>query len=111
MNGKILPPTGQFSPAWTDFFILLGTILLVTLAILVWALVFRKGGRRYQHHHHHHHAGSREESEKSAGGIKELVQRHQHHRRREHRLVNPTLAETGGLPPIRGEETPPPSQP
>jgi hypothetical protein len=29
-------------------------------------------------------------------------------RRREHRLRNPTLAETGGLPPIRQTEPPPP---
>ena len=27
-------------------------------------------------------------------------------RRREHRSRNPTLAETGGLPPIRGEKPP-----
>jgi hypothetical protein len=110
MNDRTLPLTGQFSPAWVDFFILLGAILLVTLSLLIWVLVFHKKRRRHQRHHRHH-AGHREEFQKSAGGIKELIQPHQHYRRREHRPINPTLAETGGLPPLRGEKPPPPPQP
>ncbi|MBI3852132.1 MAG: hypothetical protein HY298_17885 [Verrucomicrobia bacterium] len=34
--------------------------------------------------------------------------RRRHRHRKEHRPRNPTLAETGGLPPIRPEDQPPP---
>jgi hypothetical protein len=106
MDDGTLLPTGHFSPAWVDFFIVLGAIVLVTLAALIWALAFHKGGRLYRHRHRHHRRKVRKRSEV----IKELIQERQHHRRREHHPTNPTLAETGGLPPIRGEK-PPPSQP
>jgi hypothetical protein len=36
-----------------------------------------------------------------------LMHRHKHHRRRSQRKLNPTLAQTGGLPPIRKEDKPP----
>jgi hypothetical protein len=75
-----------FSPTawqWLDFLVVAGLFLLVAIATLVWFFCFRK--RR--------------------------------HRRRkkldEHRPIKPTLAQTGGLPPIRRPdrtfgETPPP---
>jgi hypothetical protein len=42
-----------------------------------------------------------------------LMHRHKYHRRRSQRKPNPTLAQTGGLPPLRDEkksadQTPPP---
>ena len=110
MDDGTMSATGQYSSAWMDFFVLLGAILLVTLALLIWVLVFRKKRRRRQHHHRHH-ADHREEFRKSVKGIREMVQPRRHHHRHELRPINPTLAETGGLPPIRGEKPPPPSPP
>jgi len=60
-------------PAWTDFLIVAGAIILVALAALVWAVFFRK----------------------------------RPHRRHKNRQLNPTLAQVGGLPPVRLEEKPP----
>jgi len=109
MNEGTLPPAGQLSPAWVDFFIVLGVILLVTLGLMFWALVFstKARHRRHRHRHHHHRENYREKFRKNAADIKELIQPHRHHHRHKHRPTNPTLAETGGLPPIREQEKPP----
>jgi hypothetical protein len=82
-----LPAIGRFSPEWVDFFVVFGAIGLVVLVTFIWALFIRKNRTR----------------------------RRKEHRRR-HRPFNPTLAETGGLPPVREEEktsgqSPPTPQP
>jgi len=102
-------------PEWVDIMIVLGVILAVALAVFFWAVIFRKEGtsrRKHHHHHHHHHRTSyREQFKIGVGGIKELFRRHRHRRHRHHRQINPTLAETGGLPPLRGPDKPPPPPP
>jgi hypothetical protein len=72
-----LPAVGQLSPEWLDFFIMCGAIGLVLLAAFFWALLFRKSGKRRRKN-----------------------------RRHRHRPLNPTLAESGGLPPVRREKNP-----
>jgi hypothetical protein len=64
------------SPAWVNFFIMVGVFALVAIGALMWILFIRKPGRRRRKYRHHH----------------------------ERRLPNPTLAQNGGLPPIRPEE-------
>ncbi|MGH7953529.1 MAG: hypothetical protein ACREFE_16665 [Limisphaerales bacterium] len=66
-------------PEWLDFVILAAAILIVAFAVFLWMVFFP---RKERHHH------------------KRRVRR----RRLEHRRVNPTLAESGGLPPIRDEK-------
>jgi hypothetical protein len=61
-------------PAWTDFLIVAGAIILVALAALVWVVFFRK---------------------------------RPHRRHKNRRQLNPTLAQVGGLPPVRLEEKSP----
>jgi hypothetical protein len=73
-----LPAIGQMPPAWVDFFIMLGAFTLVAIGALIWIFFLRKPGKRRRKHRHRH----------------------------EHRLPNPTLAQNGGLPPIRREEKP-----
>jgi hypothetical protein len=73
-----LPAIGKMSPEWVDFFIMLGAFSLVAIGAIVWLLLFRKTGKRKRKRRHHH----------------------------EHRAPNPTLAESGGLPPVRREEKP-----
>ena len=64
---------------WVDFFVMLGVFLLIALGALIWVVYFRKKKRKRRHKHRH---------------------------RRERRSANPTLAETGGLPPSRPPEPP-----
>jgi hypothetical protein len=75
---NVLPVIGRMTPEWMNFFIMTGTFALVGIGMLIWIFFFRKPGRR----------------------------RHKHHHRHEHHLSNPTLAQNGGLPPVRQEEKP-----
>ncbi|MBP9901340.1 MAG: hypothetical protein KBH45_07770 [Verrucomicrobia bacterium] len=75
-----------------EYLIIAGAVLLVTFAVLVWALVFRKPGKR-RHSHHPPAAESHRRESKTT--------RSQSRRRRRNFPRQPTLAETGGLPPLR----------
>jgi hypothetical protein len=71
-------------PQWANFLVMIGILMLVAIGALIWLVKFRKKGKR-------------------------KYRRHQH----EQRKLNPTLAESGGLPPARENEkspghTPPP---
>ena len=105
----------RMGPVLRERLILFGAILLVTSLIAGWVLLFRKGrhgsGRREESSHRHHRRSLTKKAAQGVAEIKQLVQEHKRRRRRrEHRPRNPTLAETGGLPPLRGTEPPPPSQ-
>jgi type VI protein secretion system component VasK len=105
--GKSWPPGGE-----RDVFVVIGALVLVVVLLLVWALAIRKPRRRHRRHHHHRQesrqwgmnpdAGLQDEAE-AEGKPAETRRRR---RRREHRQRNPTLAQTGGLPPIREEKPP-----
>jgi hypothetical protein len=115
MNNKALPIGNQISAGWFDFFIVLGAIALVAFVTFLWAVFIRKPAKP-RRKHRHHHASYRERFRKNAAEIRQLVQPRQR-KHSEHHPLNPTLAQTGGLPPVREEEisldqTPPPtSQP
>ena len=82
----------------SDFYLLafVGVVVLVILGAFGWALVFK------QPSHRTHHRASKPDISGAT--------RHRHrHRRKEHRPINPTLAETGGLPVPRDPKTPPKS--
>jgi len=70
-----LPAVGRMTPGWVDFFITTGAIALVGVGALIWPFFFRKTGRRRRKYRHHH----------------------------SRRPPNATLAQHGGLPPIRSE--------
>jgi cell division septation protein DedD len=78
-----LPGIGELPPGWVEFFIMTGAIALVAIGALIWTFFFRKRRKRRRHKFHHRH---------------------------EHRSPNPTLAQNGGLPPVRQEEKPPDQQ-
>jgi hypothetical protein len=109
MDTDLLPPVSRFSPGWVDFFIFLGAIILVAALIFYWAFAIRKRKNRIRkyRHHHHHRPGYREQLKKVADEIRQR----RSGRRHEHRRINPTLAETGGLPPLREADKPPPPPP
>lgn len=62
---------------WVDFFIMAGVFVMIAIGALIWVFYFRKRRRKRRHKHRH---------------------------QRERRPVNPTLAQGGGLPPVRPSE-------
>lgn len=85
----------------------------VSLLVLAWAFFFRSRRHHRSHHHHSRPAAAARASmppAQNGSGFSFLSsKRHKRRRRRQHRPRNPTLAETGGLPPLRSERPPTPS--
>ena len=79
-----MPTVSPATATWMNFLVMAAVFVLVAASALVWVFYVRK--RRHKHRHKHRH-------------------------RRERRPVNPTLAETGGLPPVRSSEPPDTSPP
>jgi hypothetical protein len=82
---RALIPSGS---TVSQVLIYFGALFLVTLAVFTWA-VFRTQHRRRQSHHYRPKPASKHQR------LPEYLPRH------------PTLAETGGLPPVRTEKQPP----
>jgi hypothetical protein len=117
-----LVPTDVLANPWRwmglslkELMAVLGALALVTGILFIWAVYIRRGPRRHSHHHHHSHHHSDEpssslsdaqEDSASEGESERRYRRKRRRRRREHRPRNPTLAETGGLPPLRSERPP-----
>jgi len=99
------------SVATREVLIVTGAVVLVTVGILVCVAFLRKSGRRHHRHHHRYHDVQKPAQDTPAaedGGDPSQPQKRRKWRRlrRPHRPRNPTLAETGGLPPIRQENPP-----
>lgn len=92
--------TGHLTYGWLEVFILFGALLLVVVAIFLWAVYLRKIKKRRRKYRDHNFSYG-EKLEKGVGDVKEMVVKRYGRRRRERRRLNPTLAETGGLPPRR----------
>ena len=100
-------------PVTLERILIFGAIGLVTLLLLLWAIFLRKRRRhRREHHHAHRHSSTPAEVLEAPKdeGAPSPPQKRRHRRRssRRDRSRNPTLAETGGLPPIRPEDPPEP---
>jgi hypothetical protein len=72
-------PTNNASSDWLIFVAILLAIGIGIACFIIWLFLFRKSGNK----------------------------RRKKNRRRHHRKTNPTLAETGGLPPLRDPNQPP----
>lgn len=93
-----------------QYLVVLAVFLVVTLGAFIWAAFFR----RHRRHHHHHHSHDRTPESPSGARVREgssppaSASSHHHRRRRRRRRpehpLNPTLAQTGGLPPLRSGE-------
>ena len=102
-------PPAALGQAFTDqvraHLSLYGVVATVVALVLVWAVFFRKHARELSRYRSPH--GSRDASFNPAvrdgrgAGPGLRKRRKWRRRRREHRPRNPTLAETGGLPPVR----------
>lgn len=90
----------------TDTFVvfLVGAVLFA--ALYVWARYFRKSRKRVAGGEKVYRSDS-DADDSEAGDVRRRYKRRV--RRRDHRVRNPTLAETGGLPPTRTEQPSGPS--
>jgi hypothetical protein len=105
---EVLAPWRITDPAILEWIMIFGAIGLVTLLVLLWAAFLRKRRRRRSEHSHSHRhsSGSAEITEPTKDESATSPAAKRRHRRRSgrrHRSRNPTLAETGGLPPVRPE--------
>lgn len=73
-------PSASRSAEWLIFIIMVLVVGLAVAIVTIWAVVARPKGKK----------------------------RHRKHRRRHTQQHNPTLAQTGGLPPLRDPNQPPP---
>jgi hypothetical protein len=91
----------DLSPSQHEITIVLGAAAIVAALAVFWAVFIRKpekeGSRRYVY------PSNRGPSSSNSDGS---FSREKKKKRRRRRRRNPTLAETGGLPPIRSESLP-----
>lgn len=103
-----LPMPRDLDALWQQVGIVCAAAMVVTVPVVIWAAFFRK--RRHRSHRHHpppgtHPGGEPALPEASPGRVKaNWINSRKRRKKREHRRRNPTLAQTGGLPPIRGDQ-------
>jgi hypothetical protein len=101
------------TPATRERLMIIGATGLVAVLMVLWAVLIRKK-HRHRHSHHHAHQHSSKQTEVAAVPVPESTpappekRRRRRRSSRRHRPRNPTLAETGGLPPVRAEDPPEP---
>jgi ABC-type nickel/cobalt efflux system permease component RcnA len=91
---------GSFWQQVSSYVYLLAAVLAAGLVALIWAVFLRRAKRRRKHGHHHHRWETEPDSRRSP-------HRHKHSSRdaaRKELPLNPTLADVGGLPPVRRKE-------
>jgi len=88
----------RFLGSFREILLVIGALATISLVVLAWGLLTHKPGR----HHRRRHDPHRKSSTPAPGATEESPKRKWRRRRREDRRPrNPTLAETGGLPPTR----------
>ena len=81
MNDIFSLPANGKSADWVIFVVMVLAIGLAVGIVTIWAVVYRPKSKK---------------------------RKHKHRRKRHQRQHNPTLAEKGGLPPLRDPNQPPP---
>src|SRR5262245_39009212 len=95
---------GRMSPQARERLLVLGAIGLVIVLMLVWAAFFRKRPRHKRGHIKHDRHSLGKSLAEGWGELRRIfAQRERERKRIRHRPRNPTRAEVGGLPGIRGE--------
>jgi hypothetical protein len=107
----VLAQWRTLSGSMREGLIFFAALTLVAAVVFLWAMYFRRKRRRrreHSHSHRHAEASAREATaEESSDDSSAPAKRRKWRRpRREHRPRNPTLSETGGLPPVRQGEPP-----
>ena len=107
---KLFPEGTRNADTLREILLVLGCLAVVSVALLLWAAYIRKRKRHSSGHRSHHFSRTTPGIGTSGAGEKGSEprrRRHRHRRRRSsHYPLNPTLAQTGGLPPVRRDEPP-----
>ena len=106
--------SGKTDPRLYPMLALLGALALAVVVATIWAVYYSRKKKRPKHRRHHHRhskasSGGADENGRSATDTK--ARKKWRKPRRPHRPLNPTLAQVGGLPPVRDENTPLPPMP
>lgn len=88
----------------SDMALIIGLAVLLVGAIFVW-VVFVRGPKKHPSERRTYLKAKPQVTVTEDG--RERVRKKKRHRRRDHRQRNPTLAQTGGLPPPRDPEQTP----
>ena len=92
-----------------EIILVIGAAVLVSLLALLWAAFFRKKRRHHRHSFSNHSSPTAATANTSNPGPESQRGSRRRRRRRHQDLPrNPTLAETGGLPPLRSQNPPEP---
>ena len=95
-------PSKSYSSGLKEILLIIGVALALSVALFIWAAFWRKRRRKHSSSGHHHgEVQPGGNTEESPG--KRRRRRHRKHSHPDKRPRNPTLAETGGLPPPRPE--------
>jgi hypothetical protein len=107
-EGETLPLEEELKALPVDyrFLITFGALFLVSLGVFIWAAYFRKRPRRHHYHFRRRSAPPPPEGPAAGGKDRWFSSRKRHRHRHRERPLNPTLAEVGGLPPVRKKEDP-----
>ena len=111
---KLFPDGERKNATLRDVLLVLLCLAVLSLGLLLWAAYIRKR-KRHSSGHSHHLSRTPAVGGTAAAGEQESEPRRRRHRHRRRRSSNypqnPTLAQTGGLPPIRRDEPPTANQP
>jgi len=109
MFASLLAHWEDLTPGRRERIIILAGLGLITAGVSAWSLFFRRSRRR-RHRHHQRHAASSAPAQPQAAAVEDSESSHSRRKwrrqHRDHRPRNPTLAETGGLPPVRSGDPP-----
>ena len=99
-----------------ELLITFGALALAVVVAVIWAILYSQKKKKKKHPKHRHHRDRKETAASSASvAVKAPVENEsrsrKRRRRRPHRPLNPTLAQTGGLPPLRDKNAPLPPMP
>ncbi|MDB6108625.1 MAG: hypothetical protein JWR69_375 [Pedosphaera sp.] len=92
------------SEAASNGLIILGALVAIVLVVFIWAACFRKKPRQRKYRYQHSDKAAPVAATQNGNGDARKKWRRP---RRARRQLNPTLAETRGLPPVRDRNTPP----
>jgi hypothetical protein len=95
---------------WSETSIIFGSIATVALLSFLIVYIFRRQflSCRKRHHHHRHVTNSAATPNPTPVQSTDNPKKRWRRSRHAHRPLNPTLAQTRGLPPLRQEDQPPP---
>ena len=97
----------KIGPGTREGLIVFGALFLLISLLLIWALYIRKPSRKRKRRYHYPPTSSSRDTVNGEDTEQVSGKKKWKRRRRDHRPRNPTLAETGGLPPIRSDDADP----